>query len=134
MLSYVYKFEDIYGNILYIGKTDDMDRRMTQHFGGKGHIQGNCYKDTARIYYMKFYSDGDALLVEQYMIGKYDPPYNKLGKSKKRVSLKLNIDENWVLYKVLKSKKVECTKDAISDILLLGGIVVCSLVYLLWLL
>lgn len=134
MLSYVYKFEDIYGNILYIGKTNNMERRMAQHFGGNGHVDSKCYRDTARVYYMQFHSDGDALLVEQYMIGKYDPPYNKLGKSKKRVTLKINIDERWVLYKILKTDRVACTKDAIADILLVGGLLVGSVVYLLWLL
>lgn len=121
MLSYVYKFEDIYGNILYIGKTDDINRRIAQHFGGRGHVRGSCYMDTARVYFMRFHSDGDSLLMEQYLIGKYDPPYNKLGRSKKRVSLKLNIEEKWSLYRIFKVQKIPVTKSAILELLLSQG-------------
>lgn len=127
MKSYVYKFEDSRGKVLYIGKTNDIDRRMKEHFGGKGHIKGNCYKDTARVYYMQLNSDGDALLVEQYMIGKYNPVYNKLGKSKERVSISLSLEEKWLLYKINKKGKGVTKSDSkgvdlVMDMLYVGFI------------
>lgn len=134
MTSYVYKFEDIYGNILYIGKTNDIERRINQHFSGAGHVKGNCYRDTSRVYYMKFNSDGDALLIEQYMIGKYNPPYNKLGKSKQRVTIEVPIKEKWVLYREFKRARKSCTKHSILGDILYGLVIIGGIFYLLWIL
>lgn len=128
MASYVYRFDNKVGKLLYIGKTNNMDRRMEQHFGGKGHIKGTCYRDTSKIYYMKVNTEADALMVEQYLIGKYKPLYNKLGKSKSDLTLHLNMREDWKLYK---SIDVGFNLKSLLDALLLvGGIVIMIVIAL----
>ena len=103
-MAYVYRFKDINDNTIYIGKTcRKLESRMEEHFGGKGHINRQGYKDTCRIEYLKFKTDADSLLVETYLINKYRPIYNKANKSKyEGQTIKLDIKEDWKLYKQLK--------------------------------
>ena len=76
---------------------------MEEHFGGKGHLDKECYRSTYRIEYLKFKTDADSLLVETYLINKYRPIYNKANKSKyEGQTIKLDIKEDWKLYKQLK--------------------------------
>ena len=52
---------------------------------------------------LKFKTDADSLLVETYLINKYRPQYNKANKSKyEGQTIKLDIKEDWKLYKQLK--------------------------------
>ena len=103
-MAYVYCFKDSKDTIIYIGKTcRKLDSRMEEHFGGKGHLDKQCYKDTCRIEYLKFKTDADSLLVETYLINKYRPQYNKANKSKyEGQTIKLDIKEDWKLYKQLR--------------------------------
>ena len=103
-MAYVYRFKDINDNNIYIGKTcRKLESRMEEHFGGKGHLDKQCYKDTCKIEYLKFKTDADSLLVETYLINKYRPQYNKANKSKyEGQTIKLDIKEDWKLYKQLK--------------------------------
>ena len=108
-MAYVYRFKDINDNTIYIGKTcRKLESRMEEHFGGKGHLNKQCYKDTCRIEYLKFKTDADSLLVETYLINKYRPQYNKANKSKyEGQTIKLDIKEDWKLYKQLKLPRRE---------------------------
>ena len=103
-MAYVYRFLDSKDSVIYIGKTcRKLESRMEEHFGGKGHLNKQCYKDTCRIEYLKFKTDADSLLVETYLINKYRPQYNKANKSKyEGQTIKLDIKEDWKLYKQLK--------------------------------
>ena len=51
--GYVYKFIDEKNNVLYVGKTVNMDARMKQHFSQKSHLHGSgLYEQIQRIEYM----------------------------------------------------------------------------------
>ena len=103
-MAYVYRFLNEKDNTIYIGKTcRKLESRMGEHFGGKGHLDKECYRSTYRIEYLKFKTDADSLLVETYLINKYRPQYNKANKSKyEGQTIKLDIKEDWKLYKQLK--------------------------------
>ena len=105
MVSYCYRFKDINGNVIYVGKTVDINKRMAQHFGGKGHLDKECYKSVARIEYQKYKTESDALIYETYYITKYSPKYNKLGQSRDKPTIQLE-EKEWKTYQVLK-KQVE---------------------------
>ena len=105
MVSYCYRFKDINGNIIYVGKTVDINKRMAQHFGSKGHLDKECYKSVARIEYQKYKTESDALIYETYYITKYSPKYNKLGQSRDKPTIQLE-EKEWKTYQVLK-KQVE---------------------------
>ena len=74
---YVYKFVDYTDTIIYIGKTEDIDRRMKQHFNGKGHLDKECYDSVCEIYYIKLDGKTNMDIYETYLINKYRPKYNK---------------------------------------------------------
>ena len=103
-MAYVYRFLNEKDNTIYIGKTcRKLESRMEEHFGGKGHLDKECYRSTYRIEYLKFKTDADSLLVETYLINKYRPIYNKANKSKyEGQTIKLDIKEDWKLYKQLR--------------------------------
>lgn len=105
--SYVYRFIDKNEKIIYIGKTNNLDRRYKQHFNGYGHLSDSCYKSVWKIEYIKLDNEINALLLETYYINKYRPFYNKLNKTKRPVSLdNINLKEikdNWKIYRVVNS-------------------------------
>lgn len=105
MISYCYRFKDINNNVIYVGKTVDINKRMAQHFGGKGHLGKDCYKSVAVIEYQKYKTESDALIYETYYITKYSPKYNKLGQSRDKPTVQLD-EKEWKTYQVLK-KQVE---------------------------
>ena len=105
MVSYCYRFKDINGNVIYVGKTVDINKRIAQNFGGKGHLDKSCYKSVARIEYQKYKTESDALIYETYYITKYSPKYNKLGQSRDKPTIQLE-EKDWKTYQVIK-KQVE---------------------------
>lgn len=75
---YVYRFMDNKGKIIYIGKTNNIKKRMEiQHFSNSGHLPRGCYLETSRIEYSKLKSDNAMRIYEIYLIGKYAPLYNQ---------------------------------------------------------
>ena len=124
MVSYCYRFKDINNNIIYIGKTVDMNKRMVQHFGGRGHLDKDCYKSVARIEYQKHKTESDALIYETYYITKYSPKYNKLGQSRDKPTIQLE-EKDWKTYQVL-NKQVEKVKYSYGC---LSYILIASLIY-----
>lgn len=93
--GYVYKFEGRLGEVIYIGRTNDIYRRMKEHFGGRGHKSKECYAEVTKVSYMKV---KDMERAEGYLIRKYRPKYNKVMPKSTQVYVK----ENWVIYKILK--------------------------------
>lgn len=103
--SYVYRFINSDEKIIYVGKTNNLDRRYVQHFNKKGHLPSECYNSVWKIEYIKTDTELNALLLETYYINKYRPKYNKLNKTYKatsteNVNLK-EIKDNWKVYKIV---------------------------------
>ena len=96
-MAYTYRFIDKYGNVIYIGKTVNMDLRMQSHFN-KGHLPKECYNAVCRIEYQKHKTESDALIMETYYITKYSPKYNKLGQSRDVPTITFD-EKNWKIYK-----------------------------------
>ncbi|EQK41150.1 GIY-YIG catalytic domain protein [[Clostridium] bifermentans ATCC 19299] len=102
-MAYVYRFIDQYESIIYIGYTGkSLDKRVNQHFQ-KGHLPDKCYKSLARIEYIKYATKSDAMVIETYMINKYKPIFNKLSKQNDTITLNLEIEENWNVYRSYKT-------------------------------
>lgn len=102
-MAYVYRFIDQHDKVIYIGYTGQtLDKRMSQHFQ-KGHLPSKCYDSIARIEYIRYATKSDAMVIETYMINKYKPIYNKLNKQNDTITLNLEIEENWKVYRVYKT-------------------------------
>ena len=107
-MSYVYRFIDTTGKVIYIGKSINIHNRMKQHFRG-GHLPLECYKNVSRIEYQKYRTESDSLIMETYYITKYNPRYNQLQKSRDIPNIEFD-EKKWRLYKELQPIQVpgEC--------------------------
>ena len=103
-MSYVYRFIDGKGNIIYIGKTVNINSRMQQHFSN-GHLDKQCYNSVAKIEYQKYKTESDSLIMETYYITKYSPKYNKLQQSRDLPTIEFN-EGSWRTYKEFKPVQV----------------------------
>ena len=79
-MFYVYKFLDQDNNIIYIGRTTGLERRMKEH-KLNGHLSQECYDKVNKIFYSKLGSNVDMKIYESYYISKYKPIYNEKNKS-----------------------------------------------------
>ncbi|AGI11802.1 hypothetical protein X915_gp119 [Bacillus phage vB_BanS-Tsamsa] len=74
---YVYRFLDVLGTVLYIGRTNDLKRRLeNEHFSKYGHLPKECYDKCATIEFMEFDSESEMKVYELYLINRYSPQYN----------------------------------------------------------
>lgn len=81
----VYRFLDDTKKTIYIGVSDNIDRRMTkEHFTKNGHLakRGKKYSEVARVDIIKLEDPADAAGLELYLIDKYKPKWNDRGKRK----------------------------------------------------
>ena len=76
MENYIYKFINYDNEIIYIGKTGNIQKRMRQHFGPDHHLPDECYEQVYQIFYANVGSQFNAELLETYFINKYHPRYN----------------------------------------------------------
>lgn len=104
-MSCVYRFIDGKGNIIYVGKTVNINNRMQQHFSDKGHLPKECYNSVAKIEYQKYKTESDSLIMETYYITKYSPKYNKLGQSRDFPTITFD-EKNWKIYKEFKPVQI----------------------------
>ena len=134
-----YRFINEYGKVIYAGSAKNIDRRVHSHFSKSGHLPKECYQSVAIVEVTKTESYGKALDLEQYLINKYKPHYNKRDKSHNINSIVVKDEEEydklerWRMYykfKELKQLEAPPPKTIIDRILvslgyalLLGGIV-----------
>jgi excinuclease ABC subunit C len=90
----VYRFLDVDGTILYVGKAKSLKNRLTSYFGDKKHTQYKTVlltRNSAKIEYTVVETEHDALLLENSPIKKFQPRYNvmlKDGKSYTYICIK----------------------------------------------
>ena len=82
----IYRLLSSEARTIYIGKSKNVHRRLfSQHFkknGAYGHLPEECYKATCKIEIIKCKDHAQAVALEQYLIDKYIPKYNKSDKRK----------------------------------------------------
>ncbi len=75
----VYAFYDEYGNLLYIGKSNDLGYRMGVHFA-RGHLKDHQYKQVRRVMFHRCKTEADAGILEIVLLAYYKPPFNQFEK------------------------------------------------------
>lgn len=107
-MFYVYKFLNSKNEVIYVGRTIDIDKRMSQHFN-KGHLPEKCYSEVSKVYYTEFSSYSDMCMYEIYLINAYKPVYNTADKYSDCESLsEFGIpDKQWKRYDIGYSSNVE---------------------------
>jgi predicted GIY-YIG superfamily endonuclease len=76
ILHYVYMLLDENQRVIYVGKTDDLKKRINSHYHD-GHLDRLCYIKTKKVCYQIFNNDIDATICELYFINKHKAEYNK---------------------------------------------------------
>lgn len=115
-----YRFLDTLENVIYVGSAKNIDRRLCSHFNGKqGHLGREVYNQVARVEICKCEDYPSALALEQFLINKYKPRYNKKDKDhniNSKVVSNNEFYENieaWEVYYKLRSldkEKIDLTK------------------------
>ena len=108
----VYRFLDRDMNCIYIGKANNAYRRIyQQHFTKRGHLSEECYRSTARVDLIKLNNNLESVGLEEYLINKYKPKFNKKDKSKDPFILNqygatgefYSQMENWRTYRTIRN-------------------------------
>ena len=74
---YLYRFLDKNNNILYIGRTNNIRRRiLTEHFTSKTHLRKECYLQTQRVEFAEFPNESEQVAYEAILINQNKPRYN----------------------------------------------------------
>lgn len=74
---YIYRFKNELDEIIYIGKTININKRIKKHFS-YGHLPYECYDSVVKIEYMRCKHEAEMNIKEIYYINKYKPKYNDL--------------------------------------------------------
>lgn len=91
---FVYLFLNHKKEILYVGKTDNLKRRMSQHFTKNAHLPADCYDETYDVVVLPFLKEVDMTTTEIMFINAFSPKYNKALKTKKYEHIHIN-QENY---------------------------------------
>lgn len=75
-MAFVYKFLNYKNEIIYIGKTQNLERRMKQHFEEQGHLPKECYDQVNQIFYIEVDGKTNVDMYETFLINEYKPIYN----------------------------------------------------------
>jgi len=76
-MYYLYRFLNSSNDVLYIGRTTDIHRRiLKEHFADKTHLPAQCYLDTDRIEYVEISHESEAVAYEAMLINRLHPKYN----------------------------------------------------------
>ncbi len=125
-----YRFLDELENVIYVGVAENIDRRINSHFRGKqGHLGKKVYDQVAIVEITKTNDYPTALALENVLINKYKPKYNRKDK-KHSIDSKVVKDEeeyskleNWELYikrKKLNKEKINLNKKQDKMLLVLS--------------
>ncbi|RMB56125.1 exonuclease [Dokdonia sinensis] len=109
----VYYMHNVNGTIIYIGKSKNMKKRLTQHFTSDNRKSKQIQDDVVEVTYEETGSELIALLKENEEIKRNRPKFNRaLRRTNFKVQLSHYIDDNG--YINLKTERADPTKDAIT--------------------
>ncbi|UUV46551.1 nucleotide excision repair endonuclease [Bacillus phage vB_BanS-Thrax3] len=95
---YVYRFLNKFNQVIYIGRTNNLKRRLEQeHFSKEGHLPRECYDECAVVEYMELSSESEMKIYELYLINKYNPRYNVM--ENRNDDFKFILEEQWTKVK-----------------------------------
>lgn len=99
MKNCVYRFLNNENEIIYIGKAKDLKQRFSSH----RHLPKECYEETMKIEYCKFYTEYEMDFAERYYIPKFKPKYNTI-LAEKSIDLSIGEFDSKTWIKFIKSK------------------------------
>ena len=103
-MYYVYRFLDASDQIKYVGKTGNLEKRMTEHFSKQGHLAEEQYRQIEKIEYVELDFQLDMDILEKYLINLWNPPFNTVDKNSNITLFK--ITDNSLTWKTFDKKKI----------------------------
>lgn len=77
MKFFLYRFLDNKGNIIYIGRTNDIRRRiLKEHFTNNTHLPAECYLETEKVEYTEIINESEEVAYEAILINQHRPKVN----------------------------------------------------------
>ncbi len=77
MKFFLYRFLDNKGNIIYIGRTNDIRRRiLKEHFANNTHLPDKCYIETEKVEYTEIINESEEVAYEAILINQHRPKFN----------------------------------------------------------
>ena len=92
---YVYRFKNEENEIIYVGKTKNLEQRIRTHFGKQGHLPKECYEEVRKIEFLVVEKESLMGIKELYYIAKYQPKYNVKDKSDYLLFSALEEGDKW---------------------------------------
>lgn len=107
---YIYKFLDNNDNVIYVGQTIDMEKRMYQH-KSYNYKNYDLYSNIYKVRYAEVESDYHMNIYEIHYICKYNPKYNIQFKSENKNLFQLPevIWETYIPKEFIKNARFNCT-------------------------
>ncbi|MDE5772500.1 MAG: GIY-YIG nuclease family protein [Ruminococcus sp.] len=91
---YLYRFINDKDEIIYIGRTNDIRRRIiTEHFTNNTHLPNECYNETQRVEYAEFANESEEVAYEAILINQEKPKYNTQFKDSAKFDVKIPLIE-----------------------------------------
>ena len=116
-VHYVYKFININSEIMYVGETNNIDRRIREHLScnpSKTCFKRSDLKTISKIEYLTLKSSKEGKLVEKYYIRKYlSPNLKNRSIPRKQVKIK-NPPDEWRTYKIFRRSYVNTKQNKIQ--------------------
>lgn len=105
---YVYRFLNKENEIIYIGKTKELNKRLSNH----SHLSKECYSEIKYIEYIKLLNYDEMSIYERYYINKFNPKYNIQSKNNSEFRFELpNI--KWVKWADIKIEKYNLSNNKV---------------------
>lgn len=99
MSYYVYRFLNSNNEVIYVGKTNDLDRRMKQqHFTNAGNLTMEEYGEVNEVEYITLKTRIDMDIKELYYINTWKPKFNRKDKIEESIALELAVADEWLKY------------------------------------
>lgn len=87
---YLYRFLDRNDNVIYIGRTNNIERRiLKEHFTPNTHIVPECYLEVEKVEYAEFEFESEEVAYEAILINQLHPKYNKQFKDNAKFDVNL---------------------------------------------
>lgn len=93
-MYYLYRFLNDDNKVIYVGKTQNLIKRMLKHFNS-GHLPEDCYNQVVTVQYLILKTKMDMDIKELYYINKDKPRYNAQSKHEDGVTIEFKEEEQW---------------------------------------
>lgn len=105
--NYIYRFINKNGEVIYIGKTNNISARIHNHLSDSGHLTKECYEQIDKIQFMITGSHILTDIKELYYINLYKPQFNYIHNHNSPAFIISDfVKDEWVDYNKDQVKKI----------------------------